>query len=399
LALTLVAAACGGDDDDSADVTTPPDETSAPEPTTAPTEPSDDMTDTTEPATTEPATTEPATTEPEDMHPDWPEKLVFGFVPSQEQGELQDDIQPFIDVLEAALGIEVEGFVTTDYTGLVTTMGSGQTDLGAFGPFGYVLGKDNFGNIEALIQSVRFGSGTYHGQWFTNDPSICNEPPVEATALENNENGEIVQVPALDAVALQVGVFFGDDGKALGETVSEGPNEGAPISPGWSCIGDLSKVAGKSVAYTTETSTSGYLFPALELTELGIDPLTDVEATFTLSHDAAVVSVYNGDTEIGLSFDDARRTLRGEQPDVGEKVIVFSITDEIPNDVVAVRSDLPQDLKDAIYDAVESFLATDEGEEIFDKIYGWTDISRAVEADFDIVRAAANTLGITEPID
>jgi phosphonate transport system substrate-binding protein len=399
LALTLVAAACGGDDDDSADVTTPPDETSAPEPTTAPTEPSDDMTDTTEPATTEPATTEPATTEPEDMHPDWPEKLVFGFVPSQEQGELQDDIQPFIDVLEAALGIEVEGFVTTDYTGLVTTMGSGQTDLGAFGPFGYVLGKDNFGNIEALIQSVRFGSGTYHGQWFTNDPSICNEPPVEATALENNENGEIVQVPALDAVALQVGVFFGDDGKALGETVSEGPNEGAPISPGWSCIGELSKVAGKSVAYTTETSTSGYLFPALELTELGIDPLTDVEATFTLSHDAAVVSVYNGDTEIGLSFDDARRTLRGEQPDVGEKVIVFSITDEIPNDVVAVRSDLPQDLKDAIYDAVESFLATDEGEEIFDKIYGWTDISRAVEADFDIVRAAANTLGITEPID
>jgi phosphonate transport system substrate-binding protein len=397
IALTLVAAACGGDDDtaDAPDTTDAPPATDAPDITEAP--PATDA----PPATEAPPATDapPATEAPdENMNPDWPEKLVFGFVPSQEQGELQDDIQPFIDVLEAALGIEVEGFVTTDYTGLVTTMGSGQTDLGAFGPFGYVLGKDNFGNIEALIQSVRFGSGTYHGQWFTNDPSICNEPPVEATALEN-QNGEIVQVPALDAVALQVGVFFGDDGKALGETVSEGPNEGAPISAGWSCIGDLSKVAGKSVAYTTETSTSGYLFPALELTELGIDPLTGVEATFTLSHDAAVVSVYNGDTEIGLSFDDARRTLRGEQPDVGEKVIVFSITDEIPNDVVAVRSDLPQDLKDAIYDAVESFLATDEGEEIFDKIYGWTDISRAIEADFDIVRAAANTLGITEPID
>ena len=399
MALTLVAAACGGDDD-SADTTDAP---SAPETTMA-----DDMASETTMAddmaseTTMADDMAPETTMADDMTdvPEgWPEKLVFGFVPSQEQGELQDDIQPFIDVLEAALGIEVEGFVTTDYTGLVTTMGSGQTDLGAFGPFGYVLGKDNFpGTIEALIQSVRFGSGTYHGQWFTNDPSICNEPPVEATALENL-NGEIVQVAALDAVALQVGVFFGDDGKALGETVSEGPNEGAPISPGSSCIGDIAKVAGKSVAYTTETSTSGYLFPALELTELGIDPLTDVEATFTLSHDAAVVSVYNGDTEIGLSFDDARRTFREEQPDVGEKVIVFSITDEIPNDVVAVRSDLPQDLKDAIYDAVASFLETDEGEEIFDKIYGWTDISRAVEADFDIVREAANTLGITEPID
>ena len=57
-----------------------------------------------------------------DIPEGWPEKIVFGFVPSQEQEELQDDIQPFIDVLEAGLGIEVEGVVTADYTGLVTQM-------------------------------------------------------------------------------------------------------------------------------------------------------------------------------------------------------------------------------------------------------------------------------------
>jgi phosphonate transport system substrate-binding protein len=357
LALTLVAAACGGDDDDTA----------------------------------EPAE-EPAT-ETTMADNGWPEKIVFGFVPSQEQETLQDDIQPFIDVLEAGLGIEVEGVVTTDYTGLVTAMGAGQAHLGAFGPFGYVLGKDNFGNIEALIQSVRFGSPTYHGQWFTNDASICTEPPVEATSLEN-QNGEIVQVTALDAVALQVGVFFGDDGKALGETTDDGD----VISPGYSCIGDIADVAGKTVAFTTETSTSGYLFPALELTELGIDPTTDVTGSFVGSHDAAVVAVYNGEADVGLSFDDARRTLRKEETDVGEKVIVFSITDEIPNDVVAVLSDLPDDFKQAVYDTVEAFLDTEEGEEIFDLIYGWTDINPAVESDFDVVREAANTLGITEPL-
>ncbi|MCH2412528.1 MAG: PhnD/SsuA/transferrin family substrate-binding protein, partial [Acidimicrobiales bacterium] len=99
----------------------------------------------------------------------WPEKITFGFVPSQEQEQLQDDIQPFMDVLSEALGIEVEGFVTTDYTGLVTAMGTGQADLGAFGPFGYTLAKDQFGGIEPLIMSVRYGAATYHGQWFTND--------------------------------------------------------------------------------------------------------------------------------------------------------------------------------------------------------------------------------------
>ena len=111
-----------------------------------------------------------------------------------------------------------------------------------------------------------------------------------------------------------------------------------------------------------------------------------------------VTAVYNGDADIGLSFDDARRTIRGEQTDVGEKVIVFNITDEIPNDVVAVRSALPDSLKEAIYTAVEDFLATEEGEAIFDEIYGWTDIRPAVESDFDIVREAATSLGITEPV-
>ncbi len=134
-ALGLVVAACGSDDDSSdsaADATDAPDSTEATETTDAP--------DTTDDMAEVPA--------------DWPESIVFGFVPSQEQEALQDDIQPFIEVLEDGLGIDVEGVVTTDYTGLVTAMGTGEADVGAFGPFGYVLGKDNFGNIEALILKI-----------------------------------------------------------------------------------------------------------------------------------------------------------------------------------------------------------------------------------------------------
>ncbi len=374
-AVSLVGAACGSDAEETATTTTA-DET------------------TTEAPTTEPAAADDGTDDGSMVPDDWPEKIVFGFVPSQEQESLQDNIQPFIDVLQDGLGIEVEGVVTTDYTGLVTAMGSDQADLGAFGPFGYVLGKDNFGNIEPLIQSIRFGSATYHGQWFTNDTSICTDPPEPATALENSAGG-IVQVPALEAVALQVGVAFGDDGPEMTDTT----DDGTAVSPGSSCIGDLADVAGKKVAYVSESSTSGYLFPALELLNIGIDPQTDITPIFAGSHDAAVTAVLNGDADVGLSFDDARRNIREEEPDVGEKVVVFSITGEIPNDVVAVRSELPETLKTAIYDTVEAYLATDEGEAIFDEIYSWTDIRPATESDFDIVRQAAAELGISEPPD
>ena len=321
----------------------------------------------------------------------WPDKLVFGFVPSQEQEALQDDIQPFIDVLEAALGIEVEGVVTTDYTGLVTAMGTGKADLGAFGPFGYTLAKQQFGNMEVLIQAVRYGAATYHGQWMTNDPSICDTAVEAGTALENSDAG-IVQVGALDAVALQVGVYFGDSGKALGETRDNGP-----VSLGTSCIADLGKVKGKRVAFTSESSTSGYLFPALQLINAGIDPARDITPIFAGGHDGAVAAVYGGDADIGLSYDDARRSLRKEKLDVGEKVTVFNITSEIPNDVVAVSTLLPSSLRNAIYDAVAAYLQTEEGEAVFDEVYGWTDIRRADESDFDIVREAAQALGITDP--
>jgi phosphonate transport system substrate-binding protein len=384
LGFALFAAACG--DDDSGDAA---DDSSADDSSADNSASDDDMTDDSGDMADDSADDDMA----DDDMADWPESITFGFVPSQDQATLQDNIDPFITVLEEALGITVNGVVTTDYTGLVTSMGTDQTDLGAFGPFGYTLGKDQFGNIEPLIQSVRFGSATYHGQWFTNDPSICEEGTLmEATALEN-QNGEIVQVPALEAVALQVGVEFGDDGPQFGKINDNGDE----ISAGWSCIGDISSVAGETVAFTTETSTSGYLFPALELTNIGIDRETGITPIFSGGHDAAVTSVYDGTAKFGLSFDDARSTIDDVHADVGEKVIVFSITDEIPNDVVAVRSALPQSLKDAIYDAIDAYLQTEEGEAVFDEIYSWTDISPANDADFDIVREAATALGITEP--
>ena len=313
----------------------------------------------------------------------WPSKITFGFVPSNEQEHLQDQVQPFMQALEEALGIEVEGVVTTDYTALVTALGTGKADLGAMGPFAYVTAKKEFGNMEALAQAVRYGSGTYHGQWMTNDPSFCDTPVTPGTALENID-GEVVQGGALDAVALQVGVYFGDSGKALGETRDNGP-----VSPGSSCIADLSKVAGKRVAVTQESSTSGYLFPSLQLIQAGIDPRSDIIPIFTGGHDGAVAAVYGNAADIGISYDDARRSLRKEKLDVGEKVIVFNLTPEIPNDVVAISTLLPSSLKVAIYDAMVSFLSTDEGEAVMDEIAGWTDIRPAVESDFDVVRQAA----------
>ena len=336
MALALVAAACGDD----ANPTTVAPATTA---TTA------------APDTTAGATTTEAPTTTEDPMGDWPTEVVFGFIPSERGEELVNDIQPFMDFLSAELDVEFNGVVTADYNGLVVAMGTGQADFGAFGPFGYVQAKDQFPDIEVMIQSIRFGSDLYHGQWFTNDPSLCDAPPVVG-AIENVDGVPTIKDPT-EVAALQVGWAFGDSGLE-----PELLDDGTPVEPGLACNADLESVVGKTIAFTSATSTSGAVFPQLQLLNLGIDIESDIEYNYLESHDNAVSAVYNGDADIGLSFDDARRNLRRDNPDVGSKVIVFNITDDIPNDVVAVRGDLPQSFKDAVFDAIQAFLDTDEGD-------------------------------------
>lgn len=324
-----------------------------------------------------------------DPKADWPDEILFGFIPSEKQETLADTVQPYMDYLSAQLGITVTGVITADYNGLVVAMGAGNVDLGAFGPLGYVQAKELYPSVEVLIQSIRFGSDLYHGQWFTNDPTICEDEPVVG-AYENVDGVPTIFDPT-EVPALQVGWAYNDDG--LGQETLE---DGTAVTQGLVCTASIDVVKGKKVAFTSATSTSGGMFPQLQLVDAGIDIEADIDYSYLTSHDATVSAVYAGDFDIGVSYDDARRTLRKDSTDVGEKVIVFNITENIPNDVVAVRGELPNNLKAAVFAATKIYLGTEEGELVFDEIYEWTDIRVARDEDFDVVRAAAVAAGVLE---
>ena len=180
--------------------------------------------------------------------------------------------------------------------------------------------------------------------------------------------------------ALQVGWTFGDDGKIPEVRNIDGVD--VTVSPGYACEADLNVLRGEKVLFVEEGSTSGYLYPSLQLKNMGIDYKSDITQVFAGSHDGVISGLYNGDAKFGVTYDDARRTLRKTNPDVGEKVIAIGISAEIPNDVVAVRSDLPEDIKSKIYQILSDYMATDEGAAVMDEIYGWTDV---VPADLSLI--------------
>jgi phosphonate transport system substrate-binding protein len=321
---------------------------------------------------------------------DWPDTLVFGFVPSQEVSELQDDVETFAGILSDALGIEVVGEVTTDYTALALAMGTGQADMGAFGPAGYVIASRQYENLELLAQSVRFGDPTYHAQYFTNDPSICGDAGTVEGAFYYDDAGNVVPVGPTETPALQVGYEFVEDALQRNEALSPPTACAEPV--------DLSVVVGKTIAFVEESSTSGFIFPTIELLNAGIteDQYTTI---FAGSHDGAVLAVYDGEADIGVSFDDARSTIADPNADVGERVIVFNISPRIANDVITVRSDLPEDLKDALFQAMSDFISTEEGQVVMDELYQWTDLTRAdevTEQSLALIGDAIDELGYSE---
>ena len=248
-------------------------------------------------------------------------------------------------------------------------METGQAQIAALPPFGLLQAMDR-ANAEVILQSERFGSGTYHTQFFTNNPDkYC-------TVSDPEENTRVVEDEDV--------TYLNCNGTAR-------ENDETPEGPiGLEALENLE--AGTTMSFVEQTSASGYIFPATVLITNGIDPENDVEPIFPGSHDGSVIAVCEGDAEVGVSFDDAR-TVATTDCDVASEVVVFAYGPEIPNDGVAVSGDLPDDLQEQIKQALIDYSETEEGAEVLDSIYQITAFTEPNLDALELVRQAVDELG------
>lgn len=291
----------------------------------------------------------------------WPDELVFTLTPSAEAGGLIESAEPLALLLEAELGIEITPLVPSDYAGVIAALASGQAQIaGGLGPRQMVQAESQ-AEATLILQAERYGSFDYVTQWFTNDPDrFCDAAPVA------DEDG-----------------FLFCNGVNEAESVYAGP------------IGadKLSLLAGETISFVDQGSTSGYAIPALQLLKAGVDPIDDINGLFAGGHDASVQAVYDGDALVGVSFNDARGNIEETSPDVGQKLVVFGWSEPIPNDGFAVAGDLPADLQKAITDAFVKIAASEEGAAILDELYSIDNLKPVDSAVFDVIRALEVQLG------
>ncbi|TSO25650.1 phosphate/phosphite/phosphonate ABC transporter substrate-binding protein [Lactobacillus sp. LL6] len=263
-----------------------------------------------------------------------PKSLTVAFVPSQAANKLEARAKPMEKMLSKKLGIPVHVTMSIDYTTVVEAMKSRKVDVGFLPPDGYVLAHKQ-GAADVLLQALRFGIKQPGGQ--------------------NTKN-------LVDSYRAEILVKKG------------------------SKIKSWKQLKGKKIAVQTPTSSAGYVFPVAELEEKGLNVLKDSKLVTVTGHDQAVLDVLNGDTDAAFVFEDARNLVKGDVPDIMNRVVPIYFTKPIPNDTISVRSDMSPAFKKKLAKAFIEIGKSKEGHEMIASLYTHQGYVPVKDSDFNVVR-------------
>lgn len=263
-----------------------------------------------------------------------PKSLNIQFVPSQAATKLEARAKPLEKMLSKRLGIPVHVSMSTDYNTVVEAMKSKKIDVGFLPPDGYVLAHKQ-GAADLLLQAERYGISQPGGK--------------QTDKLVKFYRSEIL--------------------------VKKG-----------SKIKSWKDLKGKSISVQNPTSSAGYIFPVAELKEKGLDVVKDSKLVTVTGHDQAVLNVLNGDTDAAFVFEDARNTVKADNPKIMSQVVPIYFTKPIPNDTISVRPDMSKAFQKKLAKAFIAVGKSPEGKKVIESVYSHEGYDYAKDSDFNVIR-------------
>ena len=247
------------------------------------------------------------------------EELTFAFQPQENPEGLELDADNFGEFIEEKTGYKVDIYLPTNYSAVVEALRGEHADVAYFSGLPYMMAHEMAG-AELLVVEERDGNPHYYSQWYTLDD----------TGVE-----------------------------------------------------DLADLKDRPIAFTSHTSTSGYLFPMAEAIDQGLieegGAAEDFfgEVIFAGGYEQALRALVNGQVEGAAASNYALELYLSEEE--RENVRILSEQGPVPTHGLAIRGDLPEEVKTAVRKALLA-LNEEEHSELLQSVYG---AERLVEQNHD----------------
>src|SRR5262245_40587513 len=263
--------------------------------------------------------------------------LRVGFVPAENAQQVIQNAQPIVDILQNRLGMEVQPFVATDYTGVIEALRGNKLDIAFLTPASYVLAK-NEANVKVVLKSERKGSPFYY-----------------AAIITRADSG----------------------------------------------IKKLEDLRGKTFAFGDPLSTSANVYPRKMLHERGIDPVRDFKQILNSGgHDATVLAVLNRKVDAGATYanspdsNDAAWTRYLKDPGEIKKIHAIAYSEPIPADNLVINVSLDDRIARKIEEIFLELSRDAKGKKMLRDLYQIDGFVPATDKDYDSVREAFAVAGI-----
>jgi phosphonate transport system substrate-binding protein len=266
-----------------------------------------------------------------------PKILRVGFVPAEDAQQVIQNAQPIVEILQKQLGMEVQPFVATDYTGVVEALRVNKLDIAFLTPASYVLAK-NEANVRVVLKSERKGSAYYY-----------------AAIITRADSG----------------------------------------------IKSLEDLRGKTFAFGDPLSTSANVFPRKMFHEHGIDPVRDFkQILYSGGHDATVLAVLNGKVDAGATYanspdnQDTAWMRYLKNPEDIKKIRAIAFSEPIPADNLVISASLDERIAKKVESIFLDLSRDPQGKKMLRDLYQIDGFVPATDKDYDSVRQAFSIAGI-----
>ncbi len=245
----------------------------------------------------------------------------------------QPQADAFAGFVQESTGQPTRGVVFPDYDSLAVALAAGKVDIAFLSPLAFVRATDQ-GKVQAVLRAVRHGRDTYRSVLFAR----------RDTRLDSLE--------------------------ALG------------------------RAHNLRAVWVDASSATGYMFPKAMMVQRGLDPAGLFSSQdFLGSHDAVCQAVAEGRAEVGATFlnDPAATEVQGCRAVLGEEVSllrVIAATEDIPNDVLAVREGFPPEAKGRLMIGATLLGSSEEGKRTLQLAFHAEGFSQIKRDDYEVVRKA-----------